>query len=111
MNTTPIRRVWVSVSDQKPFQWPRSRPLLDDCPKGFHFGDYVETHDRFVAGFIRGVMGQQSAAHSFYLIQTHDDGDIIPVISGALRLVFRITDPEVRAVAYAAYVKARDELR
>lgn len=111
MNTTAIRPVCGVVTTPEPFQWPRDRPLLTDCPKGFHFGDYVETNDRSAAGFIRGVMGQQSAAHSFYLIQTHDDGDIIPVISGALRLVFRITDPEVRAVAYAAYVKARDELR
>lgn len=91
------------MSDLNPYQWRRGCPLADDCPKGFHFGDYVETNDRIVSGFVRGIIGQQDPRHTLYLIQTHEDGDVIPLFGGALQLVFRIDDPEARAIAIQAY--------
>jgi len=91
------------VAILEPFQWPRGYPLNSDCPKSFHFGDYVEANDRSVGGFVRGYMGTGNDKHGFYLIQVHEDGDIIPMISGALQLVLRTNTLEDMTIAYKAY--------
>lgn len=91
-----------------PFQWHRNQPLIAGCPKGFHFGDYVEANDRSVAGFVRGVMNPgPSADHAFYLIQVHEEGDVVPLHNRTLQLVLRTDTPETMTIAYEAYLKEK----
>lgn len=92
----------------KPFQWIRNQPLLQGCPKSFHFGDYVETNDRSVAGFVRGVMNPgPSADQGFYLIQVHEDGDVIPLHNRTLQLVLRTNTLDAMTAAYESYIREK----
>lgn len=90
--------------------WRRHAPIIDGCPKGFYYDDFVETNDQSAWGFVRGVVSTHTDnSYCMYLILT-DTGDVIPIINRGLRLVFRIADPEAREVAIAAYFREKAAL-
>lgn len=88
---------------KKTAYYTRGEPFAPACPKAFHFGDYVETYDRTLAGFVRGAFSMRRQGSIYYLVQISELGDVAQIVADDLELVLRANDPEAMKAAYEAY--------